>query len=47
MSTHSLGSGTSLLEKGWTLFDAGVVPGEMQRAGVDLLIATQFCANVL
>ena len=38
-STHSSGSGTSLLERGWTLFYAGVVPGERWRAGVGLLIA--------
>ena len=31
--------GTSLLERGWTFFYAGVVPGDRQRAGVDLLIA--------
>ena len=46
-STHSSGSGTSLLERGWTLFYAGVVPGERRRAGVGLLIAPQLSANVL
>ncbi|KAK3533220.1 hypothetical protein QTP70_013622 [Hemibagrus guttatus] len=38
-STHSLGSGTQLLERGWTLFSSGVPHGERRRAGVGLLIA--------
>ena len=46
-SMHSLGSGASLLEKGWTLLYAGVVPGERQRTGVGLLIALRLAANVL
>ena len=46
-STHSSGSGTSVLERGWTLFYAEVVPGERQRACVGLLIAHQLYANVL
>ena len=33
-STHSSGSGTSLLKRGWTLFYPGFIPGERQRAGV-------------
>lgn len=33
-STHGLGSGTSLLERGWTLSQSGVAPGERRRAGV-------------
>ncbi|KAK3575180.1 hypothetical protein QTP86_020916, partial [Hemibagrus guttatus] len=37
-STHSLGSGTQLLERGWTLFFSGVLHGERRRAGVGLLI---------
>ncbi|KAK3545223.1 hypothetical protein QTP70_002063 [Hemibagrus guttatus] len=32
-STHSLGSGTQLLERGWTLFFSGVPHGERRRAG--------------
>ena len=38
-STHILGSGTQLLERGWTLFHSGVARGEMWRAGMGLLIA--------
>ncbi|KAK3575581.1 hypothetical protein QTP86_030516 [Hemibagrus guttatus] len=38
-STHSLGSGTQLLERGWTLFFSGVPHGERRWAGVGLLIA--------
>ncbi|KAI3374919.1 hypothetical protein L3Q82_021056 [Scortum barcoo] len=33
-STHSLGSGTQLLERGWTLHYSGVAQGERRRAGV-------------
>ncbi|KAK3561419.1 hypothetical protein QTP86_002547 [Hemibagrus guttatus] len=40
-STHSLGSGTQLLERSWTLFYSGVPHGERRRAGVGLLIAPQ------
>lgn len=36
-STHSTGSETNLLERGWTLFHTGVFPGERWRAGVGLL----------
>ena len=46
-SLDSSGSGTSLIEWGWILFYAGVVPGERQRARVGLLIAPQLSANVL
>ncbi|KAK3560274.1 hypothetical protein QTP86_004203 [Hemibagrus guttatus] len=46
-STHSLGSGTQLLERGWTLFFSGVPHGERHRAGVDLLIAPQLSRHVL
>ncbi|KAI3371390.1 hypothetical protein L3Q82_023987 [Scortum barcoo] len=35
-STHSLGSGTQLLERGWTLHYSGVAQGERRRAGVGL-----------
>ena len=33
-STHNLGSGTQLLERGWTLHFSGVARGERRRAGV-------------
>ncbi len=46
-STHSLGSGTQLLEKGWTLFYSGVAHGERRRAGLGLLIAPQLSRHVL
>ncbi|KAK3506039.1 hypothetical protein QTP70_003193, partial [Hemibagrus guttatus] len=46
-STHSLGSGTQLLERGWTLFFSGVPHGERHRAGVGLLIAHQLSRHVL
>ena len=46
-STHSLGTETQLLERGWTLFHPGVVRGERQRAGVGLLIALQLSHSVL
>ena len=41
-STHGLGSGTSPLESGWTLFHSGVARGERRRAGVGILIALGF-----
>uniref|UniRef100_A0A3P8VPY1 Endonuclease/exonuclease/phosphatase domain-containing protein n=1 Tax=Cynoglossus semilaevis TaxID=244447 RepID=A0A3P8VPY1_CYNSE len=46
-STHSLDSGTQLLERGWTLFYSGVARGERRRAGVGLLIAPQLASRVL
>ncbi|KAK3512667.1 hypothetical protein QTP70_020882 [Hemibagrus guttatus] len=46
-STHSLGSGTQLLERGWTLFFSGVLHGERCQAGVGLLIAPQLSRHVL
>ncbi|KAK3537306.1 hypothetical protein QTP70_007175 [Hemibagrus guttatus] len=46
-SLHSLGSGTQLLERGWTLFFSGVPHGERRRAGVGLLIAPQLSRHVL
>ncbi|KAI3361778.1 hypothetical protein L3Q82_002122 [Scortum barcoo] len=45
--THSLGSGTQLLERGWTLHYSGVAQGERRRAGVGLLIAPQLSCHVL
>ncbi|KAK3552451.1 hypothetical protein QTP86_011720 [Hemibagrus guttatus] len=46
-STHSLGSGTQLLERGWTPFFSGVPHGERRRAGVGLLIAPQLSRHAL
>ncbi|KAK3555364.1 hypothetical protein QTP86_014959, partial [Hemibagrus guttatus] len=46
-SMHSLGSGTQLLERGWTLFFSGVPHGERHRAGLGLLIAPQLSRHVL
>ncbi|KAK7939601.1 hypothetical protein WMY93_002927 [Mugilogobius chulae] len=46
-STHSSGSGTQLLERGWTLHFSGVAHGERRRAGVGLLIAPQLSRHVL
>ncbi len=46
-STHSWGSGTTLLERGWTLHHSGVAHGERRRAGVGLLIAPQLSRHVL
>ncbi|KAK3514608.1 hypothetical protein QTP70_021525, partial [Hemibagrus guttatus] len=43
----SLGSGTQLVERGWTLFFSGVPHGERHRAGVGLLIAPQLSRHVL
>ncbi|GAA6108396.1 receptor-type tyrosine-protein phosphatase F-like, partial [Tachysurus ichikawai] len=42
-----LGSGTQLLERGWTLYYSGVALGERRRAGVGLLIAPQLSSHVL
>ncbi|KAK3538079.1 hypothetical protein QTP70_028636 [Hemibagrus guttatus] len=46
-STHSLGSGTQFLERGWTLFFSGVLHSERRRAGVGLLIVPQLSRHVL
>ena len=46
-STHSLGSGTQLLERGWTLHYSGVAQGERWRAGVGVLVAPQLSRHVL
>ncbi|TWW57406.1 Radial spoke head protein 4 -like protein A [Takifugu flavidus] len=46
-STHGKGSGTSLLERGWTLYHSGVADGERQRAGVAILVAPQLSACIL
>ena len=44
---HSLGSGTQLLQRGWTLFYSGVAHSQKWRAGLGLLIATQLSRHVL
>uniref|UniRef100_A0A8C5CRJ5 Reverse transcriptase domain-containing protein n=1 Tax=Gadus morhua TaxID=8049 RepID=A0A8C5CRJ5_GADMO len=46
-STHSLSSGTVLLDKGWTLFFSGVAEGVRRRAGVGILINPRLSAAVL
>ncbi|TWW53877.1 R2DM Retrovirus-related Pol polyprotein from type II retrotransposable element [Takifugu flavidus] len=46
-STHSKGSGTSLLERGWTLYHSGVANGERRWAGVAILVAPQLSACIL
>uniref|UniRef100_A0A3B5B7Z8 Ig-like domain-containing protein n=1 Tax=Stegastes partitus TaxID=144197 RepID=A0A3B5B7Z8_9TELE len=46
-STHSLGSGTQLLERGWMLHFSGIARGERRWAGVGLLIAPQLSCQVL
>ena len=46
-STHSSGSGTQVLEGGWTLFFAGVAQGGRRRAGVGFLIAPRLSASTL
>ncbi|KAI3363346.1 hypothetical protein L3Q82_011971 [Scortum barcoo] len=43
----AVGSGTQLLERGWTLHYSGVAQGERRRAGVGLLIAPQLSRHVL
>ncbi|TWW67270.1 hypothetical protein D4764_02G0003110 [Takifugu flavidus] len=46
-STHGKGSGTSHLERGWTLYHSGVADGERRRAGVAILVAPQLSACIL
>ena len=46
-STHSKGSGTKLLEKGWTLSFSGVAQGERRRAGVGILTSPRLSAALL
>ena len=46
-STHSVGSGTSPLERGWTLFFSGVAGGERRRAGVAVLVSPRLEACTL
>ena len=46
-STHSIGSGSKLLDRGWTLFFSGVVKGVRRRAGVGILTSPWLSAAVL
>ena len=46
-STRSVGSGTNLLERGWTLSYSGIAQGERRWAGVGLLRAPQFGTCIL
>ncbi|TWW80073.1 hypothetical protein D4764_10G0011030, partial [Takifugu flavidus] len=46
-STHSVASGTQVLEGGWTLFYAGVAQGERRRAGVGFLLAPRLSSSTL
>lgn len=46
-SMPSMGSGTQLLERSWTLHYSEVAQGERQQAGVGLLIAPQLSCQVL
>ena len=46
-STHGSGSGTSLLERGWTYFHSGVAHGERRQAGVGILVAPHLGACTL
>lgn len=44
-SMHSLGSGDSLLGRGWTLFHSGDALGERQWARVDILLSPVGCCH--
>ena len=46
-STPGLGSGTSPLERGWTLFHSGVAHGERRRARVGILIGPRLYSCTL
>ncbi|KAK5880582.1 hypothetical protein CesoFtcFv8_023595 [Champsocephalus esox] len=46
-STHSVGSGTLLLDRGWTLFFSGVAHGVRRRAGVGILTSPRLGASLL
>ena len=46
-STHSIGSGSKLLDRGWTLFFSGVAKGVRCRAGVGILTSPWLSAAVL
>ena len=46
-SMHSIGSGTNLLKRSWTLFHSGVAHGERHQAGMGLLISPPLGACTL
>lgn len=46
-STHSLGSRTVLLDRGWTLFFSGVAQGVRRQAGVGILTSHRLNATTL
>ena len=46
-STHSTGSGSKLLDRGWTLFSSGVAKGVRHRAGMGILTSQPLSATVL
>jgi len=46
-STQSTGSGTKLLEMGWTLSFSGVAQGERRWAGLGILTSPRLSAAVL
>jgi len=46
-STHSTGSKTKLLEKGWTLLFSGVAQCERRRTGVEILTSSRLSTAVL
>ncbi|TWW62301.1 hypothetical protein D4764_04G0009480 [Takifugu flavidus] len=46
-STHSKGSETSLLERGWILYHSGVANGARRWAGVAILVAPRLSACIL
>jgi len=46
-STHSVSSGTLLLDRGWTLFFSGVAQGVRRRAGVGILTSPRLGASLL
>ena len=45
-STHATGSGTKLLERGWTLSFSGVPQGVRRQAGVEILTSPRLSAAV-
>ena len=46
-STHSKGSGTKVLDKGWTLFFSGVAQGVRAQAGVGILTSPRLSSATL
>ena len=47
LTTHSVGSGSKLLDRGWTLFFSGVAKGARRWAGVGILTSPRLSATVL